>query len=75
MGQNHKINITTGYSINVVDDKNGIKTLQVKYNAFKMYMNIMGLEINIDTDKSSEPVNETEIETNPLAKMIRCLRV
>lgn len=71
MGQDHKINITTDYSLKVIDDKNGIKTLRVTYNTFKMYMNIMGLEINVDTDKSPEPVNEAEMKANPLAMMDR----
>lgn len=69
MGQNHKINITSGYALDVINDKDNIKTVRGVYRNFKMYMNIMGMEINVDTDKPSEPMNEAELKANPLGMM------
>ncbi|MGZ5221904.1 MAG: DUF6263 family protein [Chitinophagaceae bacterium] len=71
MEQNHEINITSGYTLDVIDDKDGIKTLKAVYKNFKMYMNIMGMEIKVDTDKPAEPINDAEIRANPLGMMDR----
>lgn len=71
MEQNHEINITSGYTLDVIDDKDGIKTLKALYKNFKMYMNIMGMEINVDTDKPAEPISDADIRANPLGMMDR----
>ena len=71
MGQDNKINITAGYSLEVIDDKDNIKTLTAVYKSFKMYMNIMGMEINVDTDKPFGPISEADIKANPLGMMDR----
>jgi len=71
MGHDNKISILGGYTINVTDEKENIRTLTAVYKNFKMYMNIMGVEINIDTDKPSEPMDEAEIKANPLGMMDR----
>jgi len=71
MGQNNKISILGDYMINVIDEKENIRTLAAVYKNFKMYMNIMGMEINVDTDKPSGPMDEAEIKANPLGTMDR----
>jgi hypothetical protein len=71
MGRDNKISILGGYTINVTDEKENIRTLTAVYKNFKMYMNIMGVEINIDTEKPSEPMDEAEIKANPLGMMDR----
>lgn len=71
MGQSHEINITSGYTLDVIDDKDGIKTLKALYKNFKMYMNIMGMEINVDTDKPAQPISNADIKANPLGMMDR----
>jgi hypothetical protein len=65
MGQNNKITITADYAIDVIDDKESIKTLKVVYNKFKMYMKISGMELDIDTDKPVEPVSQEQMKANP----------
>lgn len=65
MGQNNKITITADYAIDVIDDKNDIKTLKAVYNRFKMYMKISGMELDIDTDKPVERLSEEQMKTNP----------
>lgn len=71
MGQDSKINISGGYTIAVTDDKDNVKTLKAVYKDFKMYMKMMGMEINIDTDKPGEPLSEADIKANPLGMMSR----
>jgi hypothetical protein len=71
MGQDNKISILGGYAINVVDEKDNIKTLTAVYTNFKMYMNFMGMEIKVDTDMPSESMDEAEIKANPLGMMDR----
>lgn len=69
MEQNHQINITSGYLLDVIDEKDNIKTLRATYRSFKMYMNIMGMEIKVDTDQPSEPVEQADLKANPLGRM------
>ncbi|HKZ67512.1 MAG TPA: DUF6263 family protein [Chitinophagaceae bacterium] len=71
MGQDNKITIAGGYTINVIDENDNIKTLTAAYRNFKMYMNIMGMEISVDTDKPSGPMDEAAIKANPLGMMDR----
>ncbi len=69
MGQDTKISLLGGYSMNVTDEKNNVKTLTGIYKNFKLYMQMMGMEINIDTDKPLEPMDEETMKTNPLGIM------
>ena len=71
MGQDSKINISGGYTIDVTDDNNNVKTLKAAYSNFKMYMKMMGMEINIDTEKPGEPLSQEDIKANPLGMMSR----
>ncbi|HKO82104.1 MAG TPA: DUF6263 family protein [Chitinophagaceae bacterium] len=71
MGQDSKINISGGYTIDVTDDKNNVKTLKAVYKDFKMYMKMMGMELDIDTDKPVEPLSGEDIKANPLGMMSR----
>lgn len=71
MGQESKINISGGYTIDVTEDNNNVKTLKAVYRDFKMYMKMMGMEINIDTDKPAEPLSQEDIKANPLGMISR----
>lgn len=54
MGTPTKIGMTTYYSMDVKEDDGNIKTVQTKYDRFKMNMDMMGMKIDVDTD---EPVD------------------
>ena len=56
MDKNSKINLLAGYSFEVIEEKDKIKTLRGVYQHFKLYMKIMDMEMDIDTDK---PVVDT----------------
>jgi hypothetical protein len=71
MGQESKISIGGLYSIKVMNDSDHIKTLTGTYRNFKMNMKMMGMEIDVDTDKPSPPMSEEEMKTNPMGMMNR----
>ena len=56
MDRNDRINLSTGYTLEVMEEKDKIKTLRVVYNSFRLYMKIMDFEMDIDSDK---PVDST----------------
>src|ERR1043165_9258498 len=45
------MSMTAGYSVDVAEDDGNIKTLNTMYRKFKMNLNIMGKEFDIDTQK------------------------
>jgi hypothetical protein len=51
MNNKTDINIGALYSLNVIDDKDHIRTLTSTYRNFRMLMNVMGHTVDIDTDK------------------------
>ena len=67
--QESKISIGSLYSIKVNEDDGHIKTLTGTYKSFKMSMNMMGMDIAIDTDKPLEADNDAGMDKNPVALM------
>jgi hypothetical protein len=57
MDKDSKINLQANYSFEVTEEKDKIKTLRAVYNNFRLYMKIMDMEMDIDTDK---PVDNME---------------
>ncbi|MEO5946702.1 MAG: DUF6263 family protein [Chitinophagaceae bacterium] len=51
MGQKMKMDMTTYYSMDVVEDDGAIKTVTSTYDRFKMDMNIAGMNMEVDSDK------------------------
>ncbi len=66
-----KINISGLYSINVVEENNGVRTLSCTYEAFRMYMKMLGMELDIDTDKPARPLTAEEIQQDPTGLISR----
>jgi len=69
MNQKNKIGMTAAYMIDVVDDNGAVKTLDIAYKDFKMNMNVMGQEINIDASKKPDSANTNTSENNPMEMM------
>jgi hypothetical protein len=51
MDKENKINLLAGYSFEVTDEMDKITTLRGVYTNFRLYMKIMDMEMDIDTDK------------------------
>jgi Family of unknown function (DUF6263) len=57
MDKESKINLLAGYSFEVTDEKDKIKTLRGVYSNFRLYMKIMDMEMDIDTEKPVDNVS------------------
>jgi len=65
MGSTQKIDLTTYYSMNVIADNGSEKTIRTSFERFKMNMQVMGVNIDVDTDVPVQ--NESNnVEENPL---------
>jgi hypothetical protein len=67
MNQDIKMSVTAGYSVDIIAENENSKTISAVYNDFKMNMKMMGMEINVDTDKPSPDVTIEEVKSNPAA--------
>ena len=60
MDREDKINLLGNFSFEVIADDGRIKILRGVYRKFRLYMKIMGLEMDIDTDKPVAAATENE---------------
>jgi hypothetical protein len=72
MAQNTKMTLGTLYSVDVLSDSAGIKTLKGTYRNFRMKADMMGIAIDIDTDK---PDTSKPDPGNPMAMMSKVFRM
>lgn len=71
-GQTSAVTVDGQYSMNIVDENAGVKTVATTYKSIRMAMNVMGMEIEMDTDK---PVDEdTDVESNPMGAMNKVMK-
>ena len=70
MDQKNKIGLIAGYTINVVDESQAIKTLEVAYKDFKMNMSMMGQEMNIDASKKPDTINGSSDDPMQMLKNV-----
>ena len=66
MGQPVKMNMSTYYSMDVQNDAGGIKTIVTSFDRLKMQTDLMGMNINVDTDVTTP---SDSLDKNPLAAM------
>lgn len=69
--QDTKISLGGIYSVEVIEEKDGIKMLTGMYKSFKLYMKMAGLEMDIDSEKPVEPIDQAELKQNPMGMMSR----
>ena len=69
MGQTTKLTIDGLYSMKITDDDGKIKTVATSYKSLKMNMNVMGMEIELDSYKPLTGSGETGMEKNPIGMM------
>jgi Family of unknown function (DUF6263) len=60
MDKENRVNVRAGYSFEVIEEKDNIKTLRGTYNSFRLYMKIMDMEMDIDTDKPVDNPGEDD---------------
>ena len=66
MGEKMEMDMTTYYSLLVVDDDGIIKTVKSTFDRFKMRMAVKGFNIEIDTEKPLPDFGLNENETKPM---------
>lgn len=71
MGTKQQIDMSTYYSMIVTEDDGALKTMKTTFDRFKMNMNVMGMQIEVDTEKPF--VSSGDSEENPLAMVNRLL--
>jgi len=69
MDRDNKINLLAGYSFEVTEEKDKIKTLRGVYKSFRLYMKIMDMEMDIDTDKPVDTISEGENKGDQMSMM------
>ena len=69
MQQKNKIGFIAAYAITVTDDDGKIKSLTAEYKDFKMKMNMMGQEINIDGAKKPVQFDNSDQKNDPYAML------
>jgi Family of unknown function (DUF6263) len=69
MGKETKISIGAVYSIRVDEDKDHIKSLTGIYRSFRMNMDMMGMKIDVDTDKPDLANGKDEPKGMPTAML------
>jgi hypothetical protein len=75
MGQQSTIKVSAGYTMLVTNDDGKVKTLSGQYRNFRMDMKMMGIEMDIDTDKPT-PAQDTSSApdmTNMLNRVFRAM--
>jgi hypothetical protein len=69
--QDTKISLGGIYSVEVIEEKDGIKKLTGMYKSFRLYMKMAGMEMDIDSEKPVEPIDQAELKQNPMGMMSR----
>ena len=72
MGQKMKMDMSTYYSMEVVDEDGDIKTVTSTYDRFKMNMGVAGMNIEVDSDKPLPNLGTDENGNDPM-KMLNGL--
>src|SRR4029078_7711989 len=68
-GQESTVAIDALYSMNVTDDNGSVKSITTSYKRLHMNMKVMGMTIDIDSEKPFEGNGESDITKNPLGLM------
>ena len=71
-GKENNVSVTTYYAMDVVDAQSGIKTITTTFKSFKMVMQMMGMTIDIDSDKPAP--RDTSSSNNPLTMISSLFR-
>lgn len=64
-GQESVIDNSSRFGIEVSGEEKGTRTLRLTFRKFKMYMNVMGMEIRADTDNPKPVISNEERENDP----------
>ena len=72
MGQAMKMDMSTYYSMDVLEDDGSAKTITSTFDRFKMKVDVSGMNIEIDSDKPLPELGDKNAKENPM-KMLNGL--
>lgn len=72
MGQKMEMDMSTYYSMDVIEDDGDVKTITSTYDRFKMNMGVAGMNIEVDSDKPLPSFGTDEDGNDPM-KMLNGL--
>ena len=73
MGQKMKMDMLTYYSMDLVEDDGAIKTVTSTYDRFKLDMNVVGMNIEVDSDKPLSSLGTDDGSNDPMKMLSRLL--
>src|SRR5687767_6665710 len=56
MSRESKMNISSYHTVDVVGEDDSSKTIVISYKSFKMKMDMMGMNIDVDSEKPAPPL-------------------
>lgn len=68
-GQSAAISMTGLYSMNIKSNENGVRTVGTSYKSIRMLMDVMGMHMEMNTDKPAPDNGSADLEKNPLGMM------
>ena len=68
-GQNISMTIAGLYSMNVTATEGNVKSVTTAYKSLRMNMKMMGMEIDIDSDKPVQDNGDGDVTKNPIGMM------
>lgn len=72
-GAKQQMDMSAYYSMDVTEDDGNLKSIRTRFGRFKMNMELMGMKLEVDTEKPFPAGNEADAEKNPLAMVNRLL--
>lgn len=73
-GQLTVITVDGKYSMKIIEDDGETKSIETAYQSFKMNMDMMGMNISMDSDKPLSPGDNQDLEKNPLGVLNKVIR-
>lgn len=73
MGKPMQMDMSAYYSMDVTEDDGNMKSIKTRFGRFKMNMDVMGMKLEVDTEKPLPTGDNTDAEKNPLAMVNRLL--
>jgi hypothetical protein len=67
MGQKQQVSVTAQYGMQVKDQSDSAVSIKTVFNAFKMNLDMMGMSLEVDTEKPLP--QDTSAEMNPLSML------
>ncbi|MEZ5033717.1 MAG: DUF6263 family protein [Chitinophagaceae bacterium] len=73
MGMQTKINASTFFSLEVVENDDSLKTMRVTYSRIKMKMDVSSMHLDLDTDNPKQNADKNDDDSSPTDKLSKIM--